>query len=465
MVKNLQKRLRDSAGARWMVLILISLTMMFGYYLTDVLSPLKTLLETENGWSSTDFGFFRSSYGWLNIFALMLILGGIILDKLGARLTGLMSTILMILGVALKYYAISTTFPEGSTLFGHSMQVGLACIGYAIYAVGVEIAGITATRIIVKWFKGKEMALAMGVQVALARVGTFFAMILPIPIAIHFGSELHPDIPAPVLLGLISLCIGLLSFLVFIVMDKKYDKEAEEDGMTVIVSEEDKFKISDIGKILTNKGFWMIALLCVLFYSAVFPFLAYAVDLVVNKFGMDPKIAGWIPSILPMGTLVFTPIFGAIYDKKGKGATIMIIGTVMLIFVHAMFSIPSLSSPLIAGILVFILGIAFSLVPSAMWPSVPKIIPEQQLGTAYSLIFWIQNWGLAGVPLLIGWVLDKYCKVDPALNNGVHYNYTIPMIIFTVFGLLALVIALWLKKEDKTHNWNLEQPNMREESK
>jgi len=461
MVKKLQKRLRESASARWLVLILISLTMMFGYYLTDVLSPLKTLLETENGWSSTDFGFFRSSYGWLNIFALMLILGGIILDKLGARLTGLMSTILMIIGVGIKYYAISTTYPEGATLFGHSMQVSVACIGYAIYAVGVEIAGITATRIIVKWFKGKEMALAMGVQVALARVGTFFAMILPIPIAIHFGSELNPNLSAPVLLGLISLCVGLLSFIVFIVMDTNYDKQTEEDGLTIVISDEDKFKISDIGKILSNKGFWMIALLCVLFYSAVFPFLAYAVDLVVNKFGMDPKIAGWIPSILPMGTLVFTPIFGAIYDKKGKGATIMIIGTVMLIFVHAMFSIPSLSSPIIAGILVFILGIAFSLVPSAMWPSVPKIIPEQQLGTAYSLIFWIQNWGLAGVPYLIGWVLDKYCKIDPASNNGAHYNYTIPMIIFTVFGVLALFIALWLKREDKTHNWNLEQPNMK----
>ena len=226
---------------------------------------------------------------------------------------------------------------------------------------------------------------------------------------------------------------------------------------------EDEFKISDIGKILTNKGWWYIAILCVLFYSAVFPFLKYATDLMVNKFGVDQNIAGLIPMLLPFGNILLTPLFGGIYDRIGKGATIMIIGSVLLIIVHALFSVPGLNSWIIAMILVVLLGVAFSLVPSAMWPSVPKIVPEKRLGTAYSLIFWVQNWGLMGVPLLIGWVLEKYCITGQTMRDGMlvnTYDYTLPMMIFTTFGVLALIFAFLLKAEDKKKGYGLESPNI-----
>ncbi|MGE5418883.1 MAG: MFS transporter, partial [Chloroflexota bacterium] len=228
--------------------------------------------------------------------------------------------------------------------------------------------------------------------------------------------------------------------------------------------EEESFRIKDIFMIVTNKGWWFIAILCVLFYSSVFPFLKYASDLMVNKFGVDPELAGIIPAMLPFGTMLLTPLFGNLYDRKGKGATIMILGAVLLIFVHAMFSIPFLRQTPVAIFLIIVLGIGFSLVPSAMWPSVPKIIPEKQLGSAYALIFWVQNWGLMGVPALIGWVLDKYCKTGTHIVDGAQvpsYDYTIPMMIFTGFGLLALVFALLLKAEDKKKGYGLELPNIK----
>jgi MFS family permease len=247
-------------------------------------------------------------------------------------------------------------------------------------------------------------------------------------------------------------------------MDKKLDaSQAEFDKQNDITHDEEEFKISDIFNIITNRGWWYIAILCVLFYSAVFPFLKYAADLMVNKFGVPESLAGTIPAMLPFGTILLTPFFGNIYDRKGKGATIMLIGSLLLIFVHSMFSIPFLNHWVIAIILIIILGIGFSLVPSAMWPSVPKIIPENQLGTAYSLIFWVQNWGLMGVPALIGWVLDKYCITGQKVVDGVTvntYNYTIPMLIFTTLGILALVFALLLKAEDKKKGYGLELPNI-----
>ncbi|HZJ74685.1 MAG TPA: MFS transporter, partial [Perlabentimonas sp.] len=225
------------------------------------------------------------------------------------------------------------------------------------------------------------------------------------------------------------------------------------------------FKIKDILAIITNRGWWYIAILCVLFYSSVFPFLKYATDLMVNKFGVEESLAGFIPAVLPFGTILLTPLFGSIYDRKGKGASIMILGAILLIFVHSLFSIPFLNHWLIAIILVIILGVAFSLVPSAMWPSVPKIIPEKRLGTAYALIFWVQNWGLMGVPALIGWVLDKYCVIGERVVEGVTvstYNYTIPMLIFTSFGILALVFGFLLKAEDKKKGYGLQLPNIEE---
>ncbi len=459
MVEKVRMTLRDSAAARWTALVIVSFTMMCGYFLSDVMSPLAGLLESQLGWTRADYGTYTSSYGWFNVFLLMLILGGIILDKLGIRITGVGSAALMVLGTAIKYWGISSPALEGVTLFGLDARLFWACIGFATFAVGVEVTGITASKIIVKWFKGKELAMAMGMQVAMARIGTAMALGFSIPIARVTGLV---DVSRPLLVALIGLCIGLIAFFAYVVMDKKLD-ESETNAMEEETIPEDEFKIADIGKILGNRGWWLIALLCVLFYSAVFPFLKYATDLMVNKFGVDENLAGMIPMLLPFGNILLTPLFGGIYDKKGKGATIMIIGSVLLIIVHALFSVPGLNNWIFAMVLVVLLGVAFSLVPSAMWPSVPKIIPEQRLGTAYSLIFWVQNWGLLGVPLLIGWVLEKYCITGQTIRDGITvntYDYTLPMMIFTLFGVLALIVAFMLKAEDKRKGYGLEQPNI-----
>ena len=459
MVEKIRRTLRDSAPARWTALVIVSLTMMCGYFFADVMSPLAGMLESQLGWTRADYGTYTSSYGWFNVFLLMLIFGGIILDKLGIRITGVGAASLMVIGTAIKYWGISSPALEGVTIFGLNARLFWACIGFATFAVGVEVTGITATKIIVKWFKGKELAMAMGMQVAMARIGTAMALGFSIPIARATGMI---DVSRPLLVALIGLIIGLLFFLVYVVMDKKLD-ESEASEVAEAANPEDEFKVADIKKILTNKGWWLIALLCVLFYSAVFPFLKYAVDLMVNKFDLDQGIAGLIPMLLPLGNILLTPLFGGIYDRKGKGATIMIIGSILLIIVHALFSIPGLNNWVFAMVLVVLLGVAFSLVPSAMWPSVPKIIPEQRLGTAYSLIFWVQNWGLMGVPLLIGWVLEKYCVIGQTVRDGVTvnmYNYTLPMMIFTLFGVLALIVAFMLKAEDKRKGYGLEQPNI-----
>ncbi|MCK5743097.1 MAG: MFS transporter, partial [Chlorobi bacterium] len=457
MTEKLKQTLRDSKKARWTTLVVVAILMFAGYFFTDVMSPLKPMLEAEMGWTSSDYGFFTSAYGWFNVFLLLLIVGGIILDKMGVRFTGVMAAAIMVVGASIKYWAISTIFDADDKIFDISAQVVYAALGFAIFAVGVEIAGITVSKVIVKWFKGYEMAMAMGFEMAIARLGTALALASPVPLYTLFDNS----ISAPLAFGLVLLVIGLISFLAFNVMDKKLDKSVVDSGAEK--EEEDNFKISDLGLILKNKGFWLIAFLCVLFYSSVFPFLKYAADLMVNKYGVDPGTAGLIPSLLPFGTLFLTPFFGNLYDRKGKGATIMIIGSAMLIGVHTLFSIPFLDHWLIAVALVLVLGVAFSLVPAAMWPSVPKIIPEKQLGSAFSLIFWIQNWGLMGVPYLIGVVLDKYCITGSVTLDGLTrntYDYTLPMMIFTGFGILAIFVALALKAEDKKKGYGLELPNM-----
>ena len=451
MTEKMQQKLSDSKVARWSVLALVAFTMLTGYILTDVMSPLKPMLEEQLGWNSTEYGFFTSAYGWFNVFLFMLIIGGIILDKMGVRFTGLASCVLMIIGCGIKYWAISDAFSMEGELFGWKAQVMVAALGYALFGVGVETAGITVSKIIVRWFKGKEMALAMGLEMATARLGTAMALSITVPFATYFQS-----IAAPILLCLIMLCIGLITFLVFCVMDRKLDASAGADEEEA----EEPFRLKDILVIVTSKGFWLIALLCVLFYSAVFPFLKYATDLMVNKYNVDPELAGNIPAILPFGTILLTPFFGNLYDRKGKGATIMMYGALMLIGVHLLFTLPILNEWWFATIVMIVLGIAFSLVPSAMWPSVPKIIPEKQLGTAYAMIFWVQNIGLSMVPLLIGWILDTYCKVDNGTGK-ISYDYTLPMAVFTGFGVLALFIALLLKREDKRKGYGLELPNIK----
>jgi nitrate/nitrite transporter NarK len=389
-----------------------------------------------------------------------------ILDKMGVRFTGILAIGIMLVGAGIKYWAISghvgsevSTVGIGSwTIISAKKSALIAGLGFAIFGVGAEIFGITANKAIIRWFKGKELALAIGLNTSVGRIGTALAMFTPAPLV-----NWTKDLSAPVILSIFLLCIGLITFICFSVFDRKLDKEEAENQ----VPKEEEFKFSDIKEIAKIKAFWLITVLCVLFYSAVFPFIKYATQLIVQKFGVSDDFAGYIPALLPLGALILTPVFGNLYDKKGKGASIMIIGSVILLGVHLLFSIPSLNSLYVAIGLVLILGVGFSLVPSAMWPSVAKIIPEQRVGTAYSMVFWVQNWGLMLVPMLIGYVLDNYCITGTAIKiiDGVEqevtlYNYTIPMLIFACFGALAILFAFWLKHEDAKKGYGLEKPNI-----
>ncbi|MBB3186148.1 MFS family permease [Microbacter margulisiae] len=399
MTEAIQKSLRESPIARWTAMFVVSMSMFGAYYFNYAGSSVKPILETALGWTSNDIGLYTGSYGWFNVFFLMLIFSGIILDKLGIRVTGLAATAFMVVGTALNYWAMTSLSSAAMItlpLFGYiKTQVIISCLGFAIFGVGSEATGITLSKAIVKWFKGKEMALAMGLQMSIARLGTALALAISLPLAIKFSYS------TPILLAFILMLIGLIAFITYIVLDKKLD--ASEKNL--VVEEEEPFRIKDIISIITNKAFWYIAILCVLFYGAVFPFLYYAPDFVINKYHVSSQFAGFIPMLLPFGTIFLTPLFGGIYDKKGKGATIMIVGAILLLIVHSFLAVPFLNYWLFAAVMVIILGIAFSLVPSAMWPSVPKIIPEKKLGTAYAVIFYIQNIGLVVIPMLLGVVL------------------------------------------------------------
>lgn len=412
MTQAIQRKLSDSTAARWTALLIVAFTMMMGYFITDVMSPLENILEETvakggQGWSSTEYGFFSGSYGFINVYLLMLFFGGLILDKMGVRFTGLLACSLMVAGVLIKWHAVAYMGNSGTThvnipFLGLAdmdvkIQVLRAALGFSIFGCGCEICGITVSKVIAKWFTGHGMALAMGLQVAMARLGTAAALGFSAPLAHAY------HVSTPILVGAAMLCIGLLAFVVYCVMDKKLDKsmEAENADVAKTSGNDESFHFRDLKAIFTNPGFWFITLLCLLFYSGVFPFLKFATKLMIAKYSIDPELAGFIPMLLPFGTIFLTPFFGSVYDKIGKGATLMIIGSVMLTFVHVMFALPILNNAAVAITLMIILGIAFSLVPSAMWPSVPKIIPLKLLGSAYSIIFYIQNIGLAMVPILI----------------------------------------------------------------
>lgn len=455
MKEMIQQKLSDSKSARWTALVIVSVTMMFGYFFTDVMSPLEPLLTAAKadgglglGWTSDEYGFFSGAYGYFNAFLLLLFFGGIILDKFGIRFTGIMSTILMFGGALIKWYAVSHDF-DGTIavpFFGsYHTQVVFAATGFAVYGVGCEIAGITVSKVIVKWFTGHELALAMGLQVALARIGTAGALALALPFAKAMGG-----VSASVGLGAAMLCAGMIAFIVYCIMDKK------EDASAAVQSEpEEGFKFSDLGTLFCNRGFWYVAVLCLMFYAGVFPFLKFATKLMVMKYNVPEATAGLIPAMLPFGTIFLTPLFGSIYDKYGKGATLMLIGSTLLTLVHITFALP-LNSWVLAIIVMIVLGIAFGLVPSAMWPSVPKIIPMKLLGTAYALIFYIQNIGLALVPVWIG-------KVNQAntMADGKTIDYTQSMTIFACFGAIAIVISLLLIMEDKRKGYGLQKPNIK----
>ncbi|MDD4602610.1 MAG: MFS transporter [Bacteroidales bacterium] len=470
MTEKIQRYLSDSKAARWTALGLISFTMLSAYYFVDMIAPLESLMELKPySWTPSNYGFFSGSEYMLNVLG-FLIISGIILDKMGIRFTGLTATGVMLVGGVIKLYGLTPYFADGG--FGYTFfssfwtsmpaTAKVAAMGYGIFGIGVEMAGITTSRTVVKWFKGKELALAMGMQLATARLGASVAFFFSADIAgekivngVRSGNILNP-----VYLGVSLVCIGFLSFLMYTFMDKKLDKQTGNAGPGADPTEE--FHVRDLKKIITNRGFLLIALLCVLFYSGVFPFLKYAVHMMQSKLGVDAHIAGKISGLLPIGTIILTPIIGSFLDRKGKGATIMIYGAILLTLAHLTFAFMP-NSIALAIIAIIVLGIAFSLVPASMWPSVPKIVEERYLGSAYALVFWIQNIGLMFFPWLIGHVIEMVNPgVTEAIQNGdvtAAYDFTVPMLVFSCLGVAAIVLAFLLRQEDKRKGYGLELPN------
>ncbi len=471
-MEQIKQTLRDSKTARWIALTLISLTMFFAYFFVDVASPIKNMFEINYRWSSEVFGFYGGSEFFFNVFFGFLILSGIILDKMGIRFTILTSGILMVVGAFVKLYALTMIDRAADlSVFGFTLPAtaALSFVGFAIFGVGVEMAGITVSKTIVKWFKGKEMALAMGLEMAVARLGVFAVMWLSPIFAKSDAAEPHLWTPAnSILWGGVFLLIGLLLFLVYTFMDAKLDKQ---EGVESNAGGEEEFKLSDIGKIFTNPGFLAIAGLCVLFYSAIFPFQRFATEMLSTKLGVDVTVAARYVSVFPIGAMILTPFIGFFLDMRGKGASMMVLGAVLLTVSHLVFAlVPSESfTPFIAITTIVVLGIAFSLVPASMWPSLPKIVEDRYLGSAYGCIFFVQNIGLMLVPGLIGYALTAANpEVAASLTQGITtaadgsplvYDYTVPELIFAAFGVLAFFLAFVLKSVDAKRGYGLDMPN------
>ena len=551
MTQAIQKTLRDSAAMRWTALLLLALAMFCSYIFMDILSPIKDLMQETRGWDSTAFGTMHGSEVFLNVFVFFLIFAGIILDKMGVRFTAVLSAAVMLVGAVIKWYAVSEAFMGSAleTWFTNNLnyipvfdELGVspfyggmpasakfAACGFMIFGCGCEMAGITVSRGIVKWFKGREMALAMGSEMALARLGVATCMIFS-PFFAKLGGVV--SVSRSVAFGVVLMCIALMMTIVYFFMDRKLDAqtgEAEE--------KDDPFKISDIGQILSSSGFWLVALLCVLYYSAIFPFQKYAVNMLQcnltlsepanDSFWASPTVtlvqyvimlvvaaAGFasnfqkranvkyglllvsivalvtycfmgymrqsaesIFAVFPLLAVLITPILGSYVDHKGKAASMLILGSLLLIACHLTFAfvLPLFKGNAIGGVIVayvtiLVLGSSFSLVPASLWPSVPKLVDAKVIGSAYALIFWIQNIGLWLFPLLIGKVLDK---TNPDIVNGlingtitadqaaVSYDYTVPLVMLASLGVAALILGFVLKAVDKRKGIGLEEPNIK----
>ena len=539
MTQAIQKTLRDSAGMRWTALLLLALAMFCSYIFMDILSPIKDLMQETRGWDSTAFGTMQGSEVFLNVFAFFLIFAGIILDKMGVRFTMVLSAVVMLIGACIKWYAVDESFMGSGleTWFTNNLnyipvfeELGVspfyegmpasakfAACGFMIFGCGVEMAGITVSRGIVKWFKGREMALAMGSEMALARLGVATCMIFS-PFFARLGGCV--SVSRSVAFGVVLMCIALIMSIVYFFMDRKLDSqtgEAEE--------KDDPFKISDLGQILTSSGFWLVALLCVLYYSAIFPFQKYAVNMlqcnltllapaegsfwasesvtivqyVIMLFvaatgfasnfqkkagakygllcvsilalvtycymGFMRQSAESIFAVFPLLAVLITPILGSYVDHKGKAATMLILGSLLLIFCHLTFAfvLPLFENSAVGGIAIayitiLVLGSSFSLVPASLWPSVPKLVDAKVIGSAYALIFWIQNIGLWLFPLLIGKVLDA---TNPGVTDPTKFDYTAPLVMLACLGVAALLLGFVLKVVDKKKGLGLEEPNIK----
>ena len=469
MVETFQIKLSDSKLWRWTALILLASAMFFAYIFVDILSPLQEFLQTQRGWDPVAYGHYAGSEPFLNVFVFFLIFAGIILDKMGVRFTAVLSGMVMVVGAGINYYAVSDFFVGSSleTFFTNTLNLPqtwwnvtpfyagmpasakLSAIGFMIFGCGAEMAGITVSRGIVKWFKGKEMALAMGIEMAIARVGVAVVVVASPALA-----AIKPiSVSRPVAFELVLLCIGLICFIVYGFMDKKLDAQGVEE------EKDDPFKVSDISKILSLKVFWLVALLCVLYYSAIFPFQKYAINMLQFNLHFSAAAAGLVFFVFPLGAAAVTPFLGNYLDHKGKGASMLILGAILMIVCHLVFAfvVPATQSVVITLTAVIVLGISFSLVPAALWPSVPKLIDEKLIGSAYALIFWIQNIGLYAFPMIIGSVLSAS---NPGITDPLQYNYTIPMCVFASLGVMALFLGFALKALDKKKGYGLEAPNI-----
>lgn len=453
-MEQIQSLLRDKSWARWTVLVLVASMMFFAYMFVDILSPLASLLNDTLGWDQGVFGTYAAGEYLLNVFG-FLILAGIILDKMGVRFTGLLSASLMVVGAAIKFWGIS--WADANTVSWLNAwwpampgSAKLAMFGFMIFGCGCEMAGTTVSKILAKWFKGKEMALAMGLEMAIARLGVFAAMWLAPMFSIKFAVDGTNSVVAPLLFASLLLVIGLLNFFVFTIMDNKFDKQLVAVGEAPAVHDpEDEFHVSDLKQIFSSKMFWIVALLCVLYYSAIFPFQRFATNFLEETLNISNAEAAGLFKWFPILAMVLTPFLGAFIDYKGKGASMMLIGALIMIACHSVFAfvLPAYPSKVLALMTILVLGVSFSLVPASMWPSVPKIIDEKVLGSAYCLIFWVQNVGLCLVPLLIG-------KLRVATDG-----YLVPMIVFASFGVLAFILSFLLKIEDRKKGYGLELPN------
>ena len=459
-MEKFKQTLRDKPLARWGLLLVVAFVQAANYYFYDVISPLKRTLETNFGFSSTDFGLFVSFYSVPNTFFLMAVLGGIILDRLGIRKTGSLFIGLMVIGGFITAYGASRIYTEGGPFYelmgsfwpSYSPELKMMLLGRFFFGLGAETSIVVISKIIVKWFKGKELAMAFGTKIAIARFGSFAAFYFTPRIS---GAASHWTVA--IWFAAILLLIGFLAFIFYTFYDYKLDKQSEEAG---IAKQSSRFSWQDFRTLISNRSFIYIVLLCVTFYSAVFPFQSFSSDFFLNKFGLSEAESGFISSTLFWGTIPFTILFGFIVDKVGKSATFMIFGSILLTIVHLTFAL-TYTNPIF---LMILLGIAISLVPAAMWPAVAKIVNENRIGTAYGFMFTIQNLGLWAFPILIGKILDSSNPqvTEEVLKTGNYtLDYTYAILMMAGLGILGVIFAILLKREDKTSGYGLDLPTLR----
>ena len=448
-MSNLKKTLRDNKWACWFALACLVVPMFASYFFDDMFSSLSELFKNpqalELGWDMQDYGYYASGYSFLCVWG-GLIVCGVLLDRFGVRLVGSIFVGMMVFGAALVTFAISAGFAPGASL-------KIAYAGCMLFGLGSEIAGVSVTRSIAKWFKGRNMALAMGLQLAIARFGTATAILIaPMIVRQKQAGEVYTlaETNRPALIGLAVLALGAILWAVFVAMDAKFDRQTGQTDK-VVTAESDKFRFSDVLKVLGNPRFLMIALLCVTFYCCVIRFKKFGVSILLPLFGVDLDIATVLLAMIPFFTILFTPLFGALVDKVGKATLWMIAGSALVLASHLIITFAPQGVAAYAYISIAMLGIGYSLVPSAMWPSVPKIIPEKNLGTAYSLIYWVQNLGMWAVPIYVGGIFDRYSN---GVSAAIHAEY-----VFVLLGVIAIAVAIMLFFSSRRHpELKLDQP-------